>query len=299
MGRRAKLNTPSFLLVAPLSTDSIFKSCDSNLDLRFVLILNYKHGRTAGLRVREIQYGAIAKSYRRKGFLIYEEMREYLTIYEEAVNDILIWFCNCSNLNFLIYEENLIFFFYQCSKYNSKLLYFTHFFSLCKTILRTSSLLYSHFNNNVSAVFFAYNLSTFELWKSWIYMEMILPSLRTGALYSTAVLCQLTAACTVCRHDLQISRFANLETPFHHSLSSMHWKALYCLLYCPVRVDFALDLKVLSSEMDPAEIMLIRQFLRNLQTRGTFIAAFYKWKTMDDNQKSLLGAIGYWSWIFS
>jgi hypothetical protein len=55
-----------------------------------VLILNYKHGRTAGLRVREIQYGAIAKSYRRKGFLIYEEMREYLTIYEEAVNDILI-----------------------------------------------------------------------------------------------------------------------------------------------------------------------------------------------------------------
>ncbi len=74
----------------------------------------------------------------------------------------------------------------------------------------------------------------------------------------------------------------------------MHWKALYCLLYCPVRVDFALDLKVLSSEMVPAEIKLIRQFLRNLQTRGAFIAAFYKWKTMDDNQKSLLGAIGHW-----
>jgi hypothetical protein len=31
-----------------------------------------------------IQNGAVAKSYMRKGFLIYEEMRKYLTIYEEA-----------------------------------------------------------------------------------------------------------------------------------------------------------------------------------------------------------------------
>jgi hypothetical protein len=42
---------PSFLLVAPFSIDSSFITCDLNLDLRFVLILNYKHGRTAGLRV--------------------------------------------------------------------------------------------------------------------------------------------------------------------------------------------------------------------------------------------------------
>jgi hypothetical protein len=42
----------------------------------------------------EIQSGAVAKSYMRKGFLIYEEMRKYFPIYEEAV------------LNF-----NLIFFF--------------------------------------------------------------------------------------------------------------------------------------------------------------------------------------------
>jgi hypothetical protein len=27
--------------------------------------------------------GAVAKSYTRKGFLIYEKMRKYLTIYEE------------------------------------------------------------------------------------------------------------------------------------------------------------------------------------------------------------------------
>jgi hypothetical protein len=33
----------------------------------------------------EIQMGSVAKSYSRKGFLRYEEMRKYLTIYEEAV----------------------------------------------------------------------------------------------------------------------------------------------------------------------------------------------------------------------
>jgi hypothetical protein len=44
-----------------------------------------------------------------KGFLIYEEMRKFFSIYEEAVSH--IWLCNCSILNFLIYEKNLIFFF--------------------------------------------------------------------------------------------------------------------------------------------------------------------------------------------
>jgi hypothetical protein len=46
----------------------------------------------------------------RKGFLIYEEMRKYFPIYEEAVSH--IWLCNCSILNFLLYEEN---YFYQCN----------------------------------------------------------------------------------------------------------------------------------------------------------------------------------------
>ncbi len=58
---------------------------------------------------KEIQSGAVAKSYMKKGFLIYEEMRTYFPIYEEAVSH--IWLCNCSILNFLIYEENLIFLF--------------------------------------------------------------------------------------------------------------------------------------------------------------------------------------------
>ncbi len=37
---------------------------------------------------KEIQMGSVAKSYMRKGFLIYEEMRKYLTIYDEAVSQI-------------------------------------------------------------------------------------------------------------------------------------------------------------------------------------------------------------------
>ncbi len=37
---------------------------------------------------KENQMGSVAKSYMRRGFLIYEEMRKYLTIYEEAVGNI-------------------------------------------------------------------------------------------------------------------------------------------------------------------------------------------------------------------
>jgi hypothetical protein len=33
---------------------------------------------------KEVQSGAVAMSYKRKGFLIYEEMRKYFPIYEEA-----------------------------------------------------------------------------------------------------------------------------------------------------------------------------------------------------------------------
>ncbi len=63
---------------------------------------------------KEIQSGAVAKSYIRKGFLIYEEMRKYFPIYEEAVSH--FWLCNCSILNFLICEENLILFFISAGK---------------------------------------------------------------------------------------------------------------------------------------------------------------------------------------
>ncbi len=36
------------------------------------------------LQFKEIHKGAVAKSYKRKGFLLYEEMRKVLVIYEEA-----------------------------------------------------------------------------------------------------------------------------------------------------------------------------------------------------------------------
>ncbi len=38
--------------------------------------------------IREFKKGAVANYYRRKGFLIYEEMRKYLVTYEEAVSHI-------------------------------------------------------------------------------------------------------------------------------------------------------------------------------------------------------------------
>jgi hypothetical protein len=40
------------------------------------------------LTYQEIQSRAVAKSYMRKGFLIYEEMRKFFPIYEEAVSHI-------------------------------------------------------------------------------------------------------------------------------------------------------------------------------------------------------------------
>ncbi len=58
---------------------------------------------------KEIQMGAVAKSSTRKGFLIYEEIRKYLVIYEEAVSH--KWLCNRSLLDFLLYEENFVFFY--------------------------------------------------------------------------------------------------------------------------------------------------------------------------------------------
>jgi hypothetical protein len=40
------------------------------------------------LMSKEIQMGAVAKSYMRRDFLIYEEIRKYLVIYEDAVGHI-------------------------------------------------------------------------------------------------------------------------------------------------------------------------------------------------------------------
>jgi hypothetical protein len=50
--------------------------------------LRHKKENKIFLIYKEIQMGSAAKSYLRKGFLLYEEMRKYLTIYEEAISHI-------------------------------------------------------------------------------------------------------------------------------------------------------------------------------------------------------------------
>jgi hypothetical protein len=61
--------------------------------LLFVHYMGYtdKKENQTFLTYREIQSGAagaVAKSYMRKGFLIYEEMPKYFPIYKEAVSHI-------------------------------------------------------------------------------------------------------------------------------------------------------------------------------------------------------------------
>jgi hypothetical protein len=54
---------------------------DFLLHVLFYLLIKIKFS-----SYKEIQSGAVAKSYMRKGFLMYEEMRKYFPIYEEAVS---------------------------------------------------------------------------------------------------------------------------------------------------------------------------------------------------------------------
>jgi hypothetical protein len=56
---------------------------------------------------------AVAKSYMRKGFLIYEEMHKYLAIYEEAVS---IFDFVTAPFWISLYEENFVFFFISAVK---------------------------------------------------------------------------------------------------------------------------------------------------------------------------------------
>ncbi len=47
-----------------------------------------KEKKISSYMYKEIQSGAVAESYMRKGFLIFEEMCKYFPIYEEAVSHI-------------------------------------------------------------------------------------------------------------------------------------------------------------------------------------------------------------------
>jgi hypothetical protein len=50
----------------------------------YIVINTDKKENKVFLIFKEIQIGAVAKSYMRKGFLIYEEIRKYFPIYEEV-----------------------------------------------------------------------------------------------------------------------------------------------------------------------------------------------------------------------
>ncbi len=54
---------------------------------------------------KEIQMGAVAKSYMRKGFLIYEEMRKYLVIYEEYEENVVFFFISARRLSYGFIEH--------------------------------------------------------------------------------------------------------------------------------------------------------------------------------------------------
>jgi hypothetical protein len=65
-----------------------------------------------GTLIKEIRNGSVAKSYVRKGFLIYEEMRKYFVIYEEAVSHTVYDFATAPfRISLYVYEENFILFF--------------------------------------------------------------------------------------------------------------------------------------------------------------------------------------------
>ncbi len=59
--------------------------------------------------------GSGAKSYMRKGFLIYEEMRKFFSIYEEAVS--YIWLCTQSLIT--LYRRKILFYFFISAVYGS------------------------------------------------------------------------------------------------------------------------------------------------------------------------------------
>ncbi len=97
--RSARLDLLQYVIIRWISDPTVRRSKAALIKKEKKMFLIYK----------EIQSGAVAKSYMRKGFLIYEEMRKYFPIYDEVVSHIWLW--NCSTLNFRIYEVNLIFFF--------------------------------------------------------------------------------------------------------------------------------------------------------------------------------------------
>jgi hypothetical protein len=79
----SKLFIPFFLHKYPFANESssLLVSMHSNIFLRLYIMSNTdKKEKKIFLIYKEIQKGAVAKSYMRMGFLIYEKMRKYFVI---------------------------------------------------------------------------------------------------------------------------------------------------------------------------------------------------------------------------
>jgi hypothetical protein len=83
--------------------------CNKYHGKNYTLDLIDSCNRQAILIKKKKKFSYIRKFRRDRCKVIYEEMRKYLVIYEEAVNH--IWLCTRSLLNFLIYGENFLFIF--------------------------------------------------------------------------------------------------------------------------------------------------------------------------------------------
>ncbi len=79
---------------------------------------------------KEIQMGSGAKSYMRKGFLIYEEKRKCFTYMGRSL--VIHVTLHPISPNFLIYEENFIFLFVSASPYARETYVTTHFLWTCQ-----------------------------------------------------------------------------------------------------------------------------------------------------------------------
>jgi hypothetical protein len=73
----------------PISRFVVFLKLNVDVILKLSVTRNVQTDKKENrifLFFKEIQMGAVAKSYMRKGSLIYEEMRKYLVIFKDAVS---------------------------------------------------------------------------------------------------------------------------------------------------------------------------------------------------------------------
>jgi hypothetical protein len=104
-----------YYTILSLIKDRVWKLLVTTISSRTEFFVKYtdKKENQLFLICKEIQNGAVAKSYMRKGFLIYEEMRKYFPIWEEAVSHMTLQLLHSE---FPYIWEKFDFLFYQCKE---------------------------------------------------------------------------------------------------------------------------------------------------------------------------------------